>query len=182
MHLRREKERTSQNEHGAKNADAGDRVRTSIKNLRHRLGTCSSEEGPIGRTRGAHWPLSRPSLLCFEGRSRQHCGRGDRRRKVTFPREARGKVRSASDHYAVGRVMSTWGVHARFVGSIPDYYERFLAPLLFAPYARDLACRIEIGATSRILELAAGTGQLTRELVSVMEPGARLVATDLNGP
>jgi SAM-dependent methyltransferase len=78
--------------------------------------------------------------------------------------------------------MSTSGVHARFVGSIPDYYERYLAPLLFAPYARDLACRVEIGATSRILELAAGTGQLTRELVSVMEPGARLVATDLNGP
>src|SRR5262245_9060309 len=171
MHLRREKERTSQNEHGAKNADAGDRVRTSIKNLRHRLGTCSSEEGPIGRTRGAHRPLSRPSLLCFEGRSRQHCGRGDRRPQDAFPCAARAKVRSARDHHGVGTVMSTSGGHARFVGSVPDYYERYLAPLLLAPYAKDLACRVEIGATSRILELAAGTGQLTRELVSVMEPG-----------
>ena len=78
--------------------------------------------------------------------------------------------------------MSTSVGHARFVGSVPEYYERYLAPLLFAPYAQDLACRVQIGPTSRILELAAGTGQLTRELVNVMEPGARLVATDLNGP
>ena len=45
--------------------------------------------------------------------------------------------------------------HARFVGSVPEYYERYLAPLLFAPYAQDLACRVKIGPTSRILELAA---------------------------
>jgi len=78
--------------------------------------------------------------------------------------------------------MTTSVGHARFVGSVPEYYERYLGPLLFAPYAQDLACRVQIGPTSHILELAAGTGQLTRELVGVMDPGARLVATDLNGP
>lgn len=74
------------------------------------------------------------------------------------------------------------GTNVSFVGPVPEIYERYLGPLLFAPYAQDLACRLQIGPKARILELASGTGQLTRELLAVMEPGARLVATDLNLP
>ena len=69
-----------------------------------------------------------------------------------------------------------------YVGSVPEVYEAFLGPLIFTPYAQDLALRIQIGSQARLLELACGTGRLTRELLAVMEPGARLVATDLNAP
>ncbi len=72
--------------------------------------------------------------------------------------------------------------NASFVGSIPEYYERFLGPLIYTPYAEDLAYRVRVGSKARILELACGTGQLTRELLAAMEPGARLVAIDLNAP
>lgn len=73
-------------------------------------------------------------------------------------------------------------VNVSFVGAVPDLYESFLGPFLFMPFAQDLACRMQIGPRARVLELACGTGQLTRELLAVMEPGARLVATDLNVP
>ncbi len=69
---------------------------------------------------------------------------------------------------------------AAFVGSVPDLYERYLTPFL-APFARDLASRVGAQPPRRMLELACGTGLLTRELVPVMN-GSSLVATDLNAP
>lgn len=68
---------------------------------------------------------------------------------------------------------------AAFAGSIPDVYETRLVPLLFAPYALDLSERIAAKSPKRLLELAAGTGALTRELVARL-PRASIVATDLN--
>ena len=68
----------------------------------------------------------------------------------------------------------------RFTGSIPDLYERYLGPLLFEPYARDLAARVRIAAGGRLLELACGTGQLTRHLAAALPSGATIDATDLN--
>lgn len=66
-----------------------------------------------------------------------------------------------------------------FTGTIPALYDRHLGPALFEPYAIDLARRLP--ATARdVLEIAAGTGRVTRQLLSVMAPEARLVATDLN--
>jgi SAM-dependent methyltransferase len=76
----------------------------------------------------------------------------------------------------------TQPLNVSFIGAVPDIYESFLGPLIFTPFAQDLACRLQIGPRARLLELACGTGRLTRELVGVMEPGARLVATDLNVP
>jgi len=67
----------------------------------------------------------------------------------------------------------------RFVGSIPDLYDRHLGPVLFEPYARDLAARLPSSARV-VLELAAGTGRLTRQLLARLPEGAELVATDLN--
>lgn len=73
---------------------------------------------------------------------------------------------------------------AHFVGSIPETYHRHLGPLLFEPYAADLAGRLELAASPapRVLELAAGTGILTRRLRERLPAGASLVATDLNEP
>jgi SAM-dependent methyltransferase len=67
-----------------------------------------------------------------------------------------------------------------FAGGIPEVYERYMVPLLFEPYARDLAARLAPLGVQRVLELAAGTGVLTRHLARVLDPRATLVATDLN--
>ena len=44
-----------------------------------------------------------------------------------------------------------------FVGSIPKLYEEYLVPLIFQPYAEDLANRLASRTVSRVLEIAAGT-------------------------
>jgi len=65
----------------------------------------------------------------------------------------------------------------RFSGPIPDYYDRCMGPHLFEPYAIDVAARVPAGG--RVLELACGTGRLTRHLVA---RGLDVLATDLHEP
>lgn len=67
-----------------------------------------------------------------------------------------------------------------WVGSMPEAYEHGLAPAVFRPFAIDLARRVAAHTPQRVLELAAGTGVLTRELVAAVHPGFDVVATDLN--
>jgi SAM-dependent methyltransferase len=69
-----------------------------------------------------------------------------------------------------------------FAGSIPQLYERWLVPLIFEPCATDLAARVGARQPSRVLEIAAGTGVVTRHLARVLPPAAVIVATDLNQP
>jgi len=68
-----------------------------------------------------------------------------------------------------------------FTGSIPEIYDRFLVPLIFEPYAADIARRLATLRPARILEVAAGTGVVTRA-VAVALPEVEIVATDLNQP
>lgn len=70
---------------------------------------------------------------------------------------------------------------ALFAGSIPDIYDRLLVPLIFEPYASDLAKRVAEAKPQLVLETAAGTGAVTRALASSLKD-ARIVATDLNQP
>lgn len=70
---------------------------------------------------------------------------------------------------------------ALFAGSIPDIYDRLLVPLIFEPYATDLAKRVAEAKPQLVLETAAGTGAVTRALASSLKD-ARIVATDLNQP
>ena len=67
-----------------------------------------------------------------------------------------------------------------FAGSIPELYDRHMVPLIFAPYAEDLAGRLRTRAVSRVLEIAAGTGAVTRALARELPRGCRIIATDLN--
>jgi len=67
-----------------------------------------------------------------------------------------------------------------FAGSIPAIYDRCLGPVLFTPYARDLARRLSDLTGGRLLETAAGTGRVTRELRAQLPAAVTLVATDLN--
>ena len=67
-----------------------------------------------------------------------------------------------------------------FAGSIPKLYETYLVPLIFEPYAADVVNRLRSRAVSRVLEIAAGTGVVTRALASVLPENVSIVATDLN--
>ncbi len=69
-----------------------------------------------------------------------------------------------------------------FTGSIPAVYETYLVPLIFEPYAVDLADRLTARSPARVLEIAAGTGVVTRRLAAVLPASASIVATDLNQP
>jgi ubiquinone/menaquinone biosynthesis C-methylase UbiE len=69
---------------------------------------------------------------------------------------------------------------AQFTGSVPERYDRYMVPWLFEPYAADLAARLPDRHGLRVLELAAGTGAVTRRLRDALPSGATLVATDLN--
>jgi SAM-dependent methyltransferase len=69
-----------------------------------------------------------------------------------------------------------------FTGPIPELYETHLVPLIFEPYAADLADRLAARPATRVLEIAAGTGALTRSLASVLPGTVSIVATDLNQP
>src|SRR5215510_8602710 len=69
-----------------------------------------------------------------------------------------------------------------FAGSIPEIYDRCMVPLIFEPYALDLAQRIAALAPADVLETAAGTGVLTRALAARLPLSVRIVSTDLNQP
>lgn len=69
---------------------------------------------------------------------------------------------------------------AKFTGSIPELYDRYLVPLLFEPYAEDLARRLSDLRRGTLVEVAAGTGVVTRALREALPSAVRIVATDLN--
>ena len=70
-------------------------------------------------------------------------------------------------------------VDIRFSGSVPANYERYMVPLLFRPYAEQLARRAKEAGAADTLETAAGTGVVTAALAEAL-PEARIAATDLN--
>jgi ubiquinone/menaquinone biosynthesis C-methylase UbiE len=74
----------------------------------------------------------------------------------------------------------TSGVDTAFTGSVAQFYESYMVPLIFEPYAVDLARRVAHVAPHRVLELAAGTGVVTRQLAVMLDASTELVATDLN--
>ena len=78
--------------------------------------------------------------------------------------------------------MGSSGTDKVFAGSIPKFYDTYLVPLLFEPYAADLVNRLASRSLSRVLEVAAGTGVVTRALASVLPERVSIVATDLNQP
>jgi SAM-dependent methyltransferase len=67
-----------------------------------------------------------------------------------------------------------------FDGAIPDNYDRYLGPIFFDCYANDLVERLRPLAPKSILELACGTGRVTRQLHDAFGSVATLTATDLS--
>ncbi len=66
-----------------------------------------------------------------------------------------------------------------FTHSTPALYDRYMGPLLFEPYAKLVAERCALLQPVDVLEIAAGTGILTRA-VNRAVPRAQITATDIN--
>jgi SAM-dependent methyltransferase len=69
---------------------------------------------------------------------------------------------------------------ANFSGSVPEYYDSCLGPAWFDGFAADLARRLSARPPGDVLEIACGTGLLTRHLRERLDPAVLLVATDLS--
>ena len=67
-----------------------------------------------------------------------------------------------------------------FSGSIPKLYDTHLVPLIFEPYAADLASRVASRYAPRVLEIAAGTGVVPRKPASTLPVSVSPAATALN--
>jgi ubiquinone/menaquinone biosynthesis C-methylase UbiE len=67
-----------------------------------------------------------------------------------------------------------------FAGSVPANYDKYLGPLLFEPYALDLIERLKNDLLQNVLEIACGTGRVTRHLLPILTHEGNLLATDLN--
>ena len=69
-----------------------------------------------------------------------------------------------------------------FAGSVPENYDRYMVPLIFEPYAADIAHRAALLSPGVVLETAAGSGVVTRALAPKLPPSASYIVTDLNQP
>jgi SAM-dependent methyltransferase len=69
-----------------------------------------------------------------------------------------------------------------FSGSVPENYHRYLVPMIFVDYARELTERACPPAGGAVLETACGTGVVTRQLLDRLPPDGTIVATDLQAP
>jgi predicted O-methyltransferase YrrM len=67
--------------------------------------------------------------------------------------------------------LNSHGSDKVFAGSIPELYDKYLVPLIFEPEAADLAARLALRPLARVLEIAAGTGVVTRAMASTLPEG-----------
>ena len=78
--------------------------------------------------------------------------------------------------------MTSSKLDAVFNGSLPVIYQQYLVPLIFEPYAKDIVERLVKRSPSRVLEIAAGTGVVTRAMAEALPADVAIVATDRNQP
>ncbi|HEY4300165.1 MAG TPA: class I SAM-dependent methyltransferase [Candidatus Didemnitutus sp.] len=78
--------------------------------------------------------------------------------------------------------MTSLNANPVFSGSVAQLYEQYLVPLIFEPYARDMTRRVSLLKPTAVLEIAAGTGVVTRHLAAQLPADTSIVATDLNQP
>jgi len=71
---------------------------------------------------------------------------------------------------------------SKFIGSIPENYDSGLGPVLFVGWASEIADLVAQRQPNSVLELAAGTGFVSRVLRDRLPGSTRLVVTDLNAP
>ena len=69
---------------------------------------------------------------------------------------------------------------AGFTGSIPEHYDTAAGPAIFDRWAEDFVRRLP-EFEGDVLDVACGTGLVTRRLRARLDPAVRLVATVLSG-
>lgn len=67
-----------------------------------------------------------------------------------------------------------------FEGSVALNYEKYAGPAVLEPFALELVDRLNDGTLKNVLEIACGTGRVTRHLVQQIPPGGTLIATDIS--
>jgi len=65
-------------------------------------------------------------------------------------------------------------------GETATHYDQFFGSLYFEPYAIEVAKRIDPAGIAVVLEIAAGTGRVTRHIRELISPKARLIASDIS--
>ena len=70
----------------------------------------------------------------------------------------------------------------RFVGNVPENYERHLVPSIFAPWAADLVELAALRPGKRVLDVACGTGVVARTAARALGSGAGVIGLDLSAP
>jgi ubiquinone/menaquinone biosynthesis C-methylase UbiE len=68
----------------------------------------------------------------------------------------------------------------KFTGEDAENYDFYLGPILFEPYARYLASKIDTTNVKTILEIACGTGRVTRHIRKALPADIKLTATDIS--
>lgn len=67
-----------------------------------------------------------------------------------------------------------------FSGSVPSHYDQYQGPMFFEPYAIEVTSRVEPSSVKLALELASGTGRVTRHLGKILPATAKLIASDIS--
>jgi ubiquinone/menaquinone biosynthesis C-methylase UbiE len=68
----------------------------------------------------------------------------------------------------------------QLTGGGPDSYERYQVPSVFEPLARMFLQRIALRPGQRVLDVACGTGVVTRLAAPILGPAGVIVGVDLN--
>jgi ubiquinone/menaquinone biosynthesis C-methylase UbiE len=68
----------------------------------------------------------------------------------------------------------------KFTGSIPRNYDRYMGPMFFEEYAKEIADRVDVSKVKDALELSCGTGRVTNHLRKVLQASAKLIASDIS--
>lgn len=98
--------------------------------------------------------------------------------RAAYQRSNNDKLNRVEDHSTLFYFYPMANTSA-YAGNVPANYEEYLGPVLFEPYAIDIADRLTKNAVN-VLELACGTGRVTRHLLQRLSKHATLTATDLN--
>jgi ubiquinone/menaquinone biosynthesis C-methylase UbiE len=70
----------------------------------------------------------------------------------------------------------------QFVGSVPENYERYLVPSIFASWAEDLVEMAALRAGERVLDIACGTGIVARIAARKLGGSGSVLGLDLSAP
>src|SRR5262249_54960418 len=103
---------------------------------------------------------------------------------VAPPRRSTHVCRSGYDTFSEqnGETSMSSDKVAAFAGTLAEFYDRYLVPLNFAPYAEVVADHAKALLPRRVLETAAGTGVATEALARLLPPDGSITTTDLNQP